>query len=222
MTIAAAVLAAAQLLARSVLPNDSAVTVKQVSYYHRQAYAAAGSASFTFFNASKSKYLTNLAIANQVPGGHILMARAIRLRLVPNEAFSTGAAAVAAATYVSAVTPLTNAQELLQIYNQGYWEFRVNNRPMADGFGINKLGAGSSVQLDVGCVTTATTTDRAITNVRNGDARYDNGWIFTPALVIPEGITFEMSLEFATALPLTNGGTIQADLDGVLIGPANA
>lgn len=219
--LAAVVVTAAQLLARSVLPNDPAVTTKLVSFYHRQVYAAAGAASFTFFNTAKTKYVTNLPVANQIPGGHIFFARALRVRIIPNETFATSAAATAAATYVAAITPLTNAQELLQIYHNGYFEFRINSKPFADGYGLEKLGAGSSAAIQGAASTSQTTVDRSITNVMNGDARYDNGWLFTPSLIIPEGLTFEMSLEFQTALPLTGAGTIQADLDGVLIGPAN-
>lgn len=216
------VIKAAELLRRSVLPDDPAVTVRLVSYFHRQVYAAAGSASFTFFNASKSKYTTNLPKPNEIPGGHILFARALRARVVPNETFATSAAAVAAATYIASTDPTTNAEQLLHIYNNGAWEFKVSGRPIADGYGLNKLAAGSSPIVNAALATTATTTTMGVSNVQNGEPRYDNGWIFTPAAIITEGISFECNVEFQTALPLTNAGTFEMVLEGVLIGPANS
>lgn len=207
---------------RSVIPEDPAVACKLVQFFHRRSYAAAGAASFTFFNEAKSKFVTNMAKPNEIPGGHVLLARALRVRVLANHVFATGLATVAAAAYVASVDPATNAQQLLDIYNNGAWEFKVAGRVWADGFGLNKLGAGSSPIVNVSGDVGAAAATIAVANVQNGNPSDENGWKFTPVLVIPEGNTFEMNLEFLAALPLTNAGVIEAVLEGVLIGPANA
>lgn len=222
MAISSQVSKAVEAFKRSVLPDDPAVAARLVSLFHRRVYPAAGAASFSMFNEAKSKYVTNMVKPNEIPAGHVLMARALRVRVLSNFVFATGLAAVASATYVASVDPATNAQQLLDIYNNGAWEFKVAGRVWADGYGLNKLGAGSSpVVSAAGDVGSAAAT-LAVTNVQNGNASDENGWKFTPALIIPEGVSVEFNCEFQAALPLTNAGVFETVLEGVLIGPANA
>ncbi|MCC6676519.1 MAG: hypothetical protein IT436_05185 [Phycisphaerales bacterium] len=207
---------------RSVIPEDPAVACRLVQYWHRRVYAAAGAASFTFFNEAKAKFVTNMAKPNEIPGGHVLLARSLRVRVLNNHVFATGLPTVAAATYVASVDPATNAQQLLDIYNNGQWEFKVAGRVWAEGYGLNKLGAGNSPIVNVSGDVGAAAATLAVANVQNGTPSDENGWKFTPVLVIPEGNTFEMNVEFLAALPLTQAGVVEVALEGVLVGPANA
>lgn len=213
-----------QVLARMVggLPINngnvrSVAKIRKKSFWHRQAYAAAGATAFTFFNVANTPNATNMPTASALPAGYFFAATSLGIRVVQGLDMAGAAAATGAASALT-TAPATLAEQLRLIYSSGNVRFRLNGVDEIDEWGIDAFPTGRGLDGAAAAATTATTTSLAFGIFNNGVPHQSNRREFGPmALGIQPNANFELRIEFPAALPLTGGGIIEAYLDGYLI-----
>lgn len=200
--------------------NPKAVRMRKWTIWHRQAYAAAGAVSFSFFNAAKSRFVTNLAQAGQMTNGYWFAAESIGLRVVPGvdmagAAAATGASAVADAATMAAYTL---AEQMRLINSSGLVTFKVNGVAEVEEWGLDAFPVGRGLDGAAAGATTDTTISASLGIFNNGVPALSNKRKFDPLPVpIEPGAAFGLDVEFPAALPLTGGGVFECFLEGTLV-----
>lgn len=203
-------------------------------FWHRLAYAAAGTvAKIQFFNANPTAFVTNVFNANALPQNYWFETRSIGIRCEASQGLDgTGGATgnevsnPAAVAAIAADDALTTGLQLMRIIRNGVVKFTVADIDYFERYGLDSLpyGGGPSVQgaISTDNSTTAAVTSnysRAIMAVHNGDPNIQNRLRYAQGLVIPPLVNWGMSVQYQSLLPLTNGGVIEAYIEGNLFTP---
>lgn len=200
-------------------PFLTGARIRTKRYWHRQAYAAAGALSFTFFNVPNQRFVTNMPTAGALPAGYNFAAVALGLRVVQGVDIAGTPVAAGAAFSATGVAPATIAEQLRLINAQGLVTMTVNGITEVDDWGIDAFPTGRGMD---GATALATTASGAA-SFSNGVPHVSNRREFGPLpLAIPQNANFSLTIEFQTLLPLTGGGVIEAYLDGFLVTPVTS
>lgn len=206
-------------------------------YWHRQAYAAAGTTDvLRFFNQAATDFVTNMQQPNTLARDYWFKVYSIGVRVIAGMGL-TGAANAANNNEVKQVTavgalaaqePMTILEQMLRILRSGVTTFKIGDATYLERMGLDTLpfGSGPSVtgQAALDNNTTAAAaqyygTTFGVTN--NGDPFAMNQLRFRVPLVIPPQLSFGLDVRFQSALALAGGGVIEAYLEGDLYTPKN-
>lgn len=218
--------AAMRVLRGDMLLGDSRFQVRHHSLYHRLPYPTTGSTAYQFFNAQEQEWVTNVP-AGVLPNEQAFIAHYLRVNIVNNVDAATGGTKTAAASYVTTPSKcLVNAEELIRIIHAGRVKMRMAERTIVEMYGLRHFGAGCGpvVQMAAAAATTQTTTsiEYSVGAVNNGLQVPNAGYVFPGGgLPIPGGKKFDVRIDFQSALPLTDGGAIEVELEGLLVQPSN-
>lgn len=200
-------------------PFLTGARIRTKRYWHRQAYAAAGALSFTFFNVPNTRFVTNMPTAGALPAGYNFAAVALGLRVVQGIDLAGAAAASGAAMTASGVAPATIGEQMRLINSSGLVTMTVNGITEVDDWGIDAFPTGRGLD----GAASVTTTASSVVAFSNGVPHVSNRREFGPLpLAIPQNANFSLTIEFQTLLPLTGGGVIEAYLDGFLVTPVTS
>lgn len=202
--------------------TNRTIRLRKYTFWHRLAYAAAGATSFSFFNAAKSRFVTNMPQAGALPAGYYFAATSLSLRVVQGIDLAGAAAATGAGATADAATmaPFTLAEQLRLINSSGLVKMQVNGITEVEEYGIDNFPTGRGLDGAAAGATTDTTISAALAFMNNGAPHLSNKREFAPLPVaIEPGASFQVDVEFGTALALTGGGVFEAYLEGILVTP---
>lgn len=198
------------------------IRVRKYTFWHRIAYPAGGATSFQFFNAPKQRFVTNMPQAGSLPGGYYFAGTSLGLRLtqgidLAGAAQATGTASTADA---ASIVPLTLAEQMRLIYSSGHVRMIANGITEVDEHGIDAFPLGRGMDGAAAVASTDTGISAGLAIFNNGSPHLSNKREFSPLPVaIEPGASFEVSVEFPAALPLTGGGVFECFLEGLLVTP---
>jgi hypothetical protein len=181
--------------------------------YDYQAYAAAGQTSLTFFtipNGQSSKTLadTNMEAAGQLPNPKRFLIRGIEIQFFPGTVFPGGVAGGAAIVdaFVNDVWEVWSSTAWLELFigSKAYVQAPLNMFPP-----VNHLnGWGSQSDSAVAAATTFMRTSYA--------SAAGTPFGMDPPLILEPTQNFRVTLNWPTAVAITNAGRIGVHLKGLL------
>lgn len=193
--------------------------VRPVRFWHRLAYAAAGSLTFQFFNVAKTRFVTNFPQASQLPANYGLALQGITLMVDSGIDLAGARVAAGAQAVATTLAAFTLAEELRTIHNNGVVRFKVNDRDVIpETYGLTAFPAGKGV--DVAAAASSTATAASVGVVANGSPFWANRQLMDSPFPIAGGQNIEFTVEYQSLLTLTGGGVITAEMVGLLISPA--
>jgi hypothetical protein len=191
-------------------------------YWHRVAYGSAGTAgTISFFNVAKTPYVTNFPQAASLPANFAFMLSSICFKLYQGIDITGARVAGGAASSVSSGAPLTLAEEMRTILENGVVNFAISDRPVLDNiYGLDAFPSGRGIDVQPTIATTAgtTTTGAAISN--NGAPLWANRMTWGTPYPILAGQSLRLDVTWQNALSMTGGGVLMAELVGDLVLPA--
>lgn len=218
---------AANVFARTgQIPNQDEFRTTRKRYWHRKLYdGAAEPTSLTFFDAGKSKWITNLN-NGQLSNNSIFLMTGIRIDSQTNITLATGAVIASSAgvqsIYGTAPSgiPATQAQDLLTVFTTGLFTCTVGNAIIADVYGLQAFPAGGGLSASVAFggvdsdLTAGAFSQTAL--VTNGvpDARNVTS---IPRYPVVPSTDVKATIEWQAAHNVTNDIIIMVTLDGTLI-----
>ncbi len=203
--------------------GDATLTTPQ-SYYHRVNYPTAGSTQFRFFNEPRARGITNLDTPNQFPANYGFLLRSISFDFLP--AFdrqgahcsatvansSLSLSAIAAATADQLARPWRWNEKVRELMSQGVVTFKVGQRDIFEVFGLTNFPSGKGVVSNPGVSNMLDTSAAAnslgtmMNQVTNGAPVFCNRWEFYEPFPIAPNQTFELTVDYLTAVSFSEAG----------------
>jgi len=184
--------------------------------YDYQAYAAAGATSFTFFatpagSGGKTVDDTNMVLSGQIPAQQIFLIQSIEVPFYPTT--PTVAAQMPAAFGAQAVAQIVN--DVYKFYRAGNFLLTIGSKPYLQVAPLMSLPPKTHLVTN-GALADVTTAGANLQS-RIGYA-YAAGrpFILGAPLKLAPNMSFSCSINFATAVVITNPARVGVVLDGVL------
>lgn len=230
---------AAQQVMAGRIPNPNRWRTRKHKFYHRIDYPAAGAVSLSLFNVQPTDFICNLPVSQQLGAEQFFKATCVRI--VPetgitsasNGTLLSNAAAQTAAnnhqsTYRTAL-PATNdsvpqmIEDLRQVFSAGALTIKVGDQPLVDNqVGLHNFPAGSMPFASGAYAGTTTANTTFLTMLfNNGDPSNLNGWFLSPAVPILPQKRISGSINFQTAVPVSQAFVLRVEIEGTLLVPAN-
>jgi hypothetical protein len=190
-------------------PNQpDAIEAVWQPYYDFQSYATAGSTQQLFFQvpagqSSKTLADTNMTLAGQFPAPTAFLLTAIMVVFMPHNAAGPSSTAAAAAAN-------TNINDATLVANSGWLSLNIGSKTYLTDAPIGKFPPNFSM----GGLQAYTGTFTAGTYITTDFARAIGRYYEITPLLIPMNQNFAVTLNWPTAVAVTNTGRIGVIMDG--------
>lgn len=208
-------------------PNANIYHVRRTQYFHRQAYGASGSTQFRFFNASPSKFISNLPQSGQISTDTAMWLHHIYFAFetgydITGAADTNGKALVPSGT-APTISPFEVAEFLRKVMQSGLVKLRIQDRTYLDDFGIGRFPQGGGAAINPAVESTASSQVAYAAHTTNGVPHASNMFEFRPAVPVLPGKQIDLTVDFPVEIaPPSNVDVVfGAYLDGILVSPKN-
>jgi len=210
---------------RGIAPNPTKYLVVESNYYHRVAYAAAGQTSLTFFNVSYNDGVCNLQ-GNTVPTERPFWLKKIRITQQDITAAGAVQASNAAEAFqfgatASITIPLNvpRLEAMRTALMAGRVSLRVGDLEVVNAYSLYRFPSGGGPNADMSLSTATTATSLAGISLNNGIPAVFNQYVLEYPIPVLPGVPITFNLNWASALAVTGGFTLMAELAGPSIIP---
>lgn len=186
------------------------------SLYDFQAYAAAGATVFTFFanpigQSGKTADDTNMVLSGQIPAQQIFLVEGIEVQFYPTT--PTVAAQMPAAFGAQAVAEIVN--DVYKVLRAGNFLFTIGSKPYLQEAPLMRLPPKTHL---AGFAAVADASTAAVDYQSRIAYAYSTGrpYNLKAPLKLAPNMSFTATINFATAVTITNPGRIGVVLDGIL------
>jgi hypothetical protein len=186
------------------------------SLYDFQSYAAAGATQFTFFQlpigqSSKTADDTNMVLAGQIPAQQIFLIQSCEVPFYPTVPAVT--ADNPAAFGAQAVANIVN--DVYKVYHAGNFLLTIGSKTYLQEAPIGRLPPKTHFQLNAALSDTSTIAADKQSRIAFAYAAGRPYMLAAPLKLAPQ-ISFSVTLNFATAVSVTNPARVGVILDGVM------
>lgn len=212
-------LAAGHAAAGDMYTFPDGLNVRDAQFYHRLAYAAAGSTNvFSFFTVNESMGVCNLPGGAQgLPNDYLFLLEGVGFHLDTTQQVDHTANATSPYS-TGAVTSATVAGQAARILHGGNVNLKVGDMDLIrDVYGLRNFPSNAAPECFASLASAGTDTFAWTMNGKNDNAI--RGFRFTYPKVIYPNKPIRLTVQFPTAIATANACVLEAQLFGQLITP---